>query len=433
MHGATARGLKAYLETYGCALSQAESLMMASLLEARGVEMVSSPEEADVLIINTCIVRAETEDRMRRRITWLHRYAKAQGKRLIVAGCMARAEPYVVSRLAPSASLVSPQNIHRIVDAVLGGKRSIYLLGEKPRDMLLPAKRGLIGIVPIADGCLGDCSFCIVKWARRRLTSHPPRLVVDTVRRLVEKGAREIQVTAPDTAVYGYDLGAPLLPDLLKRISEIPGDFMVRIGMMTPNYAARIIDGLVEALRQPRIYRFLHLPLQSGDDHVLKLMRRDYSVDEYRKLVKELRSKVPGLSIATDIIIGHPGETEEAFENTLSVVRELRFERVHIAQYSIRPHTEAASMPQVPEHVKKERSIRLVELVEEIGLEIHRAYVGTVRQGLVTEKGRNNTLVARLHNYTPVIIPGAKGLLGSWRQLRITGATFYDLRGYALP
>ncbi len=403
--------------------------MMESLLKNRGISIVERLEEADVIVINTCIVRAETEDKMRRRISQLYEYASKKGKKLIVAGCMARAEPYVISRIAPKASMISPQNTHRIVDAVLSRDRRLYLLGEKPRNTLSLVRRGLIGIVPIANGCLGNCSFCIVKWARRRLVSYPPRLIVGNVERLVAEGVKEIQITAPDTAVYGYDLGRPMLPELVERISEIEGDFMIRVGMMTPNYAYRIIDGLIEALNNPKVYKFVHLPLQSGDDGVLRIMRREYTVDEYRLLVREIRGKVPGVSIATDIIVGHPGETEEAFENTLRVVRELGFERIHVAQYSIRPHTEAASMRQIPEHVKKQRSLRLMRLAEEIGLKAHKPYIGRIVDGIVVEQGKGDTLVARLPNYIPLVFPESPMLMGRWSRFRVMDATFYDLRG----
>ncbi len=424
------REVKVYIETYGCALSRGESYVMETVLRGRGARIVDSPEEADVVILNTCIVRGETEDRMRRRIKALHEELSHRGKRLVVAGCMAKAMPYTVSRLAPSSSLVAPQCVHRVDEAVFSRGRVLLLGDERGRDGVLPRVfRGVIGIVPIADGCLGDCSFCVVKYARRRLISYAPRAIISTVREMVRMGAREIELTAPDTAVYGLDMcGEQLLPELVLRVAEIPGDFMVRVGMMTPEYALRILDELAEMYRHPKVYKFAHLPVQSGDDKVLKLMNRGYTVDEYIALVDELRRRVPGISIATDIIVGHPGEDEEAFQNTLRLVEKLRFERVHFAQYSPRPHTRSASMKQVPEHVKKERSKRLLEVVERVGLEVHRAYVGGIYDALVTEEGHSNTMVARLSNYMPVIVP-AGVTLGSRIKVRVLDASYYDLRG----
>ncbi len=422
-------GMRVYIETYGCALSRGESHLMETVLRRRGARIVGSLEEADVVIINTCIVRGETEDRMRRRIKSLYEVLAARGKRLVVAGCMAKAMPYTVSRLAPDSSLVAPQCVHRVDEAVFSQSRVLLLGDERRRDLLPQVIRGVIGIVPIADGCLGDCSFCVVKYARRRLVSYAPRAIVNTVRGMLERGAKEIELTAPDTAVYGVDLaGQQLLPDLVLRIVELPGDFMVRVGMMTPEYAMRILDELVEMYRHPKVYKFAHIPVQSGDDRVLKIMNRGYTVEEYVELVRELRRKVPGISIATDIIVGHPGEDEEAFRNTLKLVEELRFERVHFAQYSPRPHTRSASMKQVPEHVKKERSKRLLEVVERVGLEVHRAYVGGVYEALVTEEGHSDTRVARLSNYMPVILPGNVDL-GSRVRVRVLDASYYDLRG----
>lgn len=422
-------GVRVYIETYGCALSRGETHLMETVLRRRGARIVCSPDEADVVIINTCIVRGETEDRMRRRIRGLHDALASRGKRLVVAGCMAKAMPYTVSKLAPGSSLVAPQCVHRVDEAVFSRGRVLLLGDERRRDLLPQVIRGVIGVTPIADGCLGDCSFCVVKYARRRLVSYAPRAVVDAVRGMLEKGAREIELTAPDTAVYGVDLaGRQLLPDLVLRVAELPGDFMVRVGMMTPEYAARILDDLVEMYRHPKVYKFAHLPVQSGDNRVLKIMNRGYTVEDYVGLVRELRRKVPGISIATDIIVGHPGEDEEAFQNTVRMVEELRFERVHFSQYSLRPHTRSASMRQVPEHVKKERSKRLLEVVERVGLEVHQAYVGGVYEALVTEEGRSGTRVARLANYMPVVVPGDVGL-GSRIRVRILEASYYDLRG----
>lgn len=420
-----------YIETYGCALAQFDSLTMEYVLRRRGHGIVGSPEYADVILVNTCSVRLDTEQRIVKRLRGLQRLFP--GKRLVVAGCLAKSRPGLVARVAPGASLVSPQNASKVWVAVESESRVILLEGDRdtswmPRIPVVDA----VGTIMIQEGCLGDCSFCITKLARRTVKSYPPRLVVEAVRDLVSRGAREIRLTGQDTGVYGVDLpGKPNLADLLNAILEkVPGDYRIRVGMMTPEAALEIIDDVLEAYSDSRVYKFFHIPVQSGDDEILKLMNRGYTVGEYKSLVSKIRTKYPESMIATDIIVGHPGETEESFQETLRLVEELRFERVHIAQYTIRPRTKAAGMPQVPDPVKKERSKRLTALVERIGLEIHSKYIGRRLDALVTERGfRPGSLVARLDNYIPVIISYDRRLLGRWVTLEVLEASFYDLRG----
>jgi len=419
--------MRVYIETYGCALNRGDSAIMATVLSERGHEITENLNEAEVVIINTCAVRLETEERMKQRIRELRR----TGKRLVVAGCLAGALPATVSALAPEASVLGPQAVERIAEVVESPERQVILEGTKavkvPRVF-----EGKIFIVPIADGCAGECSFCITKLARRKLRSYPMREIVEAVREAVAKGAVEVELTAQDTAAYGLDLGGKVrLPDLVEKVAEIEGNFMVRVGMMTPEQAMSIVDGLVEALNVEKVYKFVHLPVQSGSDKVLKLMNRKYTIDEYKRLVKELRSKVPGLSVATDIIVGHPGEDEEDFQQTLDLMKELRFERIHLAMYSIRPNTVSAGLPQVPDSVKKERMKTAMGLYESIAYDIHSEYVGKTVEVLTTELGRKGSVIGRLRNYIPVVVKNESSL-GNWVKVVIEEASFYDLRGYKL-
>ena len=431
--------MKVYIETYGCALNAADSAIMASVLESRGHRIVDDVEEADVLIVNTCTVRLDTEQRMLRRIAALwRRYGGS--KRIIVAGCLAKAQPYSVKRVAPDAILVSPGNVDRVYMAVEDG---VELLREEPgRVKRLPArpwKRGVIAEVVAQEGCLSDCSFCITKFARRFLRSQPIESLVSYVKRLLDEGVVEVRLTGQDVATYGVDLyGRRMLPQLVEKLASLleGGDgcrAYLRIGMMSPDQALPVWDELLESMRHPCIYKFLHIPVQSGDDRVLKIMRRGYTVDEYREMVREARSRLPGVTIATDIIVGHPGEDEDAFRATLKLIEELRFERIHLAQYTPRPRTLAARLPQVPDPVKKERSRRVQMLMERIGLEIHREYVGARAVAIATEEGRNGTIIARLYNYMQVVLPRGSAKLGDRIDVVITGATWYDLRGKPLP
>jgi MiaB-like tRNA modifying enzyme len=427
--------LKVYFETYGCALNHADTAMMKSVLASRGYRLVDTIDDADVIVVNTCTVRLDTEERMKRRIAELYQLAAKKGALLVVAGCMAAAQPFTVKRVAPSAILVSPQNVHRVFEAI---EESRDLLDEPPtpKTLFVPREgliaRGRVAEVPVVDGCLGDCSFCITKLARRRVDSRPLDKVVSLVRRLVERGVVEVRLTGQDIAVYGVDLaGRRMLPDLIAAVAEIPGDFMVRVGMMSPDQLLPILDEVLEAMKHPKVYKFLHIPIQSGDDRVLKIMRRRYTVDDVRVIVKEARRKLAGVTIATDIIVGHPGEDEEAFQNTVRVVEELRFERVHVAQYTPRPRTPAAAMKQIPDPIKKSRSKRLMAVVERVGLEEHRRLVGSRARVLVVGPGERGGYESRLYNYVQVILPKTP-CTGCWVDVEITSATWYDVRGAPL-
>lgn len=414
--------MKVYFETYGCALNKGDTYIMMTLLQKRNHEIVSDITNADVIVLNTCDVRLETGERMKSRIKELRKY----GKKLVVAGCFASAEPAVVKMLAPEASIVGPQSLTKIVDAVENNSK-IFAISPEKIEETPRVFEGKIAIIPVVDGCAGDCNFCITKLARKVLRSYPVRSIVNAVREAVKSGAVEVELTGQDIAAYGLDLGGKIkLSDVLESVLSIEGDFMIRIGMMTPEQFARDIDGILEALKHPKMYKFLHLPVQSGDDNVLKLMNRKYTVDEYKEMVKEVRQKIPNVNITTDIIVGHPGEDESAFENTLNLMKELKFEKIHLAMYSIRPNTKSALMPQVPDAIKKERMRIAYKLYEDISLQIHKEYVGKRTRIITTEKGKGNTVIGRMINYIPVIVENAE--LGRWYEVEITDYSFFDLR-----
>ncbi len=422
--------MRVYVETYGCALNRSDEALMKHILTERGHSIVADPSSADVVIINTCTVRLDTEQHMLKKITSLRRLVQERNVKLVVAGCLPAAQPYKVLKTAPEASLVSPQNSSRIHVAVESSGKVVMLDGVRERDRIGLFFENRIAPIPIQEGCLSNCSFCITRHARRVLMSHTIEAIVKSIETAVRMGAVEIQLTGMDLGTYGVDLyGKRYLPELVRKISTLQGEFRVRIGMINPEHLPPILDELVEAVYSDRrIYRFLHIPLQSGSDKVLKAMNRKYTVDEYRGLIKEVKRKISDVSIATDIIVGHPFEDEEDFENTLKVIKELEFERVHFAGYSVRPNTLSAGMPNIPTRARKERMLRMLETVEEVGLKVREKYVGSTLPVFVTEY--SNTWVGRLDNYIPVILLGG-GLLdyGVSVEAVIEKATFYDLRG----
>lgn len=433
------RALNVYIETYGCALNKADSMIMISELEKRGHRIVYDIESADAVIINTCIVRRETEERMLLRLEELRKYSN--DKKIIVAGCMASVMPATIKEIIPNASIVSTQGINRISDVLSSDKPLHIGLLEDARDFLridvsgrlrLGDNRDLSIQIPIAQGCMSDCAFCITKYARPVLRSYSMKAIKRAVEEAVKLGFREIELTAQDTAVYGFDLDKRFtLPDLLREVVEVEGDFMIRVGMMNPQWLDKIIDDLIEVYKEPKIFKFLHIPVQSGDDRVLKIMKRGYTVQEFIDYVNEFREKIPDINIATDIIVGHPGEDDEAFENTKRLLEEVKFDRVHIAQYSVRPFTEAAAMPQIDEKIKKKRSSELQRVQERIGLEINSSFIGKRMKVLIIKRGYGGRgYIGRSMSYRTVVIRDSNDTyLGRYAYIDIDDATYYDLRG----
>jgi threonylcarbamoyladenosine tRNA methylthiotransferase CDKAL1 len=423
---------KYYIETYGCALAHYESLIMKEELNANGFSQAEGENDADVIIVNTCAVRLDTEQRIAERLEEI--VSKYPNKKLIVAGCLAKARPGLIKSIAPRASLLSPQRVHRVVEAAR--EHIVDLSDNRP---LVSPKRppvsGKIATIMIQEGCRNKCSYCITKVARGAPRSFPPRIIVEQVKRSVELGAVEIRLTGTDTGAYGIDLKPRIsLPHLLRMIlDKVEGEYFIRVGMMTPEEALRIIDDLLDVYRDKRIFKFFHIPVQSGSDRVLKLMGRRYSSSDFIGLHKTVKNRFPESLFATDIIVGHPGESESDFQDTVSLVKSLRFERVHLAQYSIRPHTKAAAMRQISDGVKKRRSIFLNKLIIEIGSEIYGAYVGKIVEAIpVSVSFRGNMITARLSNYFPVILSGTNGLQAKKVLAKVVDASYFDLRGIVL-
>ncbi|MEM2347680.1 MAG: tRNA (N(6)-L-threonylcarbamoyladenosine(37)-C(2))-methylthiotransferase, partial [Sulfolobales archaeon] len=369
--------MKVYIETYGCALNKADSSLMKALLLNRGHEVLENLNDADVVVINTCTVRMDSEERILKRLRQLVKILN--GRKLVITGCMVSTQPYTLKQITPTASLISPQNITKVVEVIESPNVENLIVGIRDTSQLLCSIDGRVASIPIAEGCVGDCSYCIVKLARRRLTSYKPELIINSVREAVSKGAVEVELTAQDTAAYGLDLGGMNLPKLVREVVDrVEGNYMIRIGMANPNTLRPILDELIEVLKEPKVFKYLHIPLQSGDDKVLKIMKRWYTSEDFINIVRELRRKIPGINIATDIIVGHPGEGDEEFEHTLNLINSVQPDKVHIAQYTPRPRTESSKMAQVSEQIKKKRSTLLTKVVEEIGMKINKEYIGSI-------------------------------------------------------
>jgi len=370
------------------------------------------------VIVNTCAVTEKTERKVLRRLRQI------QGQRLIVGGCLAAARADAVEGLEC-----------RKVTGILRGSAAreiLQLFGEapaiRPALSIRPGRCG-IGIVNIAEGCTGVCSYCIVKMARGRLESRFPEAVEEAVIGLVRSGAVEVQLTAQDTAAYGLEIGTSLA-ELLARIAELPGDFMIRVGMMNPNTAKPRLKELIHAFAYPKVYKFVHMPVQSGSDAVLRMMRRSYIAEDCIKVCRLLRESFPSTSFATDVIVGFTGEEDGDFAKTMQLLQEIRPDKVNVTKYSKRPGTAAAELYDMPDRIKKDRSRKATKQWLSIAGGINERRLGSILTVLVTEGGWGGCVKARDQNHTRMLVRGAHAL-GSRPRVRIISSNSFYLMGLA--
>ena len=410
----------------------ADSEVLAGCLAQAGFQLAASEAEADVLIYNTCAVKGPTENRI---IDALKRAPK--GKKLIVAGCLPMISFERLMREVRFDGVVGPSVGKEIVDVVarvLDGEKVVELAGldAKPKlDLPRVKSNPVISVVPVNYGCLGSCAYCCVVFARGHLRSYSIKEVAERVQSDFAAGAREFWVTSQDTACYGRDLDSNLA-ELLEALGGLAGDFKVRVGMMTPNMVTDMQNKLIEAFRSDKIFKFLHLPVQSGDDETLKRMRRFYTAEQFKGIVDAFRTEFPDLTLATDVIVGFPGETAEAFENTLKLLEEVKPDVINVSKFFARPKTAAAQMQDdlVEREEIKRRSTVAAQLAKRISFERNQRWVGWVGEVLVDEKGKvEGSWVGRNFAYKPVAIKSNDNLLGKTVRVKVVEASATYLKG----
>jgi len=408
--------MRVFVKSFGCSANLADGEVLAGCLAEAGFEPTSSVSSADVVIYNTCAVKGPTENRA---VETLKRFPKK--KRVIVAGCLPLINFERLCREVRFDGVVGPAaaaGIVNVVKRVKDGERVIELEGAvtaKPV-LSLPRLRSnpVISVLPVSYGCLGECAYCCVLFARGRLRSYTVDEVIQRMKKDLAEGAKEFWITSQDAASYGRDIGTNITK-LLHAIADIQDDFRVRVGMMTPNMTTDILSDLIEAFRNEKIYKFVHLPIQSGDNDVLKRMKRSYNAKEFTKIVNAFRTAFPEIALSTDVICGFPGETQQAFENTLRIISDIKPDIVNVSKFFARPKTAAAEMGidfVEPNEVKR-RSSTIANLAKRISLERNRRWIGWAGEVLLDEKGKiPGTWVGRNFAYKPIVIKNSNNLLG---------------------
>ncbi|WP_458403023.1 tRNA (N(6)-L-threonylcarbamoyladenosine(37)-C(2))-methylthiotransferase [Methanobrevibacter sp.] len=415
--------MKTYIETYGCTFNKADSQIIAGVLNENEIDIVDNIEEADVIILNTCYVKLPTENKVIYKIQQLQE--KFPDKKIIVSGCMVEIDPEKLEKVAPNCSWIGPHQLNKsadIVNATYCGEviRETGFSKESKVGVPKLSDGSLIHIIQICEGCLGACTFCCTRFARGPLNSYPISDIVEEARKALDDGACEIQLTAQDTAAYGKDSGEKL-SDLIKEVANLEGDFRIRVGMMHPKNILNDVDEIIDAIKHPKVYNFIHLPVQSGSDKVLSEMRRGHTIGQYVDIVDKFKKEIPDLTLATDIIVGYPTETDDDFNQTVELLEKVKPSLIHLSKYQHRKGAISSSLPEVPPAVMKKRSKFLSELKSQITADENLELVGTTQNVLVVEKGSKGGFIAKTDSYIPVIVDDVD--VGSFVNVKITDAT----------
>jgi len=306
-----------------------------------------------------------------------------------------------IKETLPNAKLLPPQNSYQILD-VLNNEEVVF--SEKNKTLFSKYYEDISAPIAIAEGCTFSCSYCITSLARGKLKSYPIKEIKQDIRSAIKQGCKEIQLTAQDTSSYGLDLKSNL-GELLMNIKEIEGDYRVRVGMMNPYTLMKNFDSIIKGFEDSKIYKFLHLPVQSGDNEILKKMNRKYTVEEFSDTINKFRKKFPNVTISTDIIVGFPTETEKQFQNTFDMLKRIKPDITNITRFSARPFTKAKAMKgRIKTEIVKDRSRKITKLCNAISKKNNLKHIGEEYSVLITEKGKNETFVGRAENYKPIVI-----------------------------
>ena len=421
--------MKVYIESYGCTFNKADGQIMAGVLNENDIDLVDTIDDADVVIVNTCYVKLPTENKV------IHKIQKLQknypDKKIIVGGCMVEIDPEKLESIGPDCSWIGPHQLNKVADVVektYCGEviRESGFSKESKVNVPKITDDSLIHIIQICEGCLGACTFCCTRFARGPLNSYPIEDIKAEAKWAIENGAREIQLTAQDTAAYGRDTGEKL-SDLIKEVANLDGDFRVRVGMMHPKNILNDVDEIIDAIKHPKVYDFIHLPVQSGSDKVLKEMRRGHTIVQYLEIVDKFKSEIPDLTLATDIIVGFPTETDDDFEKTVELLNDVKPSIIHLSKYQHRKGAISSSLKEIPHHVMKKRSKFLSEIKSEITQAENEELLDSYQNILVVEKGSKGGFIAKTDSYIPVVVENVS--LGEFVRVKITQATATYLMG----
>ncbi len=431
--------LKYSIFTMGCRLNENDSEKICGMLEKMGYSKTDDVSNANLIIFNTCCVRENAEDKLFGKLGEIKKYKEKNGTIIAVCGCMMQ-ENHIVDKINSSYRFVDiifgthtlhklPEDIYKILKDRVKVQDVIDIEGKVYEGLPIKRNNNISASVTIMYGCNNFCSYCIVPYVRGRERSRKPEDILDEIRELVKDGYKEVTLLGQN--VNSYNGGDNYtFANLLADVDKIDG--IERIRFVSP-HPKDFTDDVIEQIAQSsKICKIIHLPLQSGSSNILKIMNRKYTKEQYLKLAKKMKEKIPGVVFSTDIIVGFPGETQEDFYETLDVVNKIKFEQIYMFIYSRRVGTPADKMEnQIPEEIKHRRFDELKKIVEEQILQNNQKYIGTIQKVLVEGKSKNNEkmLTGRTDTNKVVIFEGKEDLINQMVDLKIVSEHMWYLKG----
>ena len=442
-----------YIKTFGCSVNQSDSELMSGLLKEAGFDVINdyadevkdisensaiSPQNIDVIIINSCTVKNLAESKFFKEL----RKWKTRNVKIIVAGCITQAEPKLLEKELKDVSVIGTRQIVHVVDIVndvLDDKIVQNIENDINERLNLPKVRriGIVEIIPISEGCMSNCTYCKTKFARGELLSYPREKIIAQFKSALKDGCKEFWITSQDNGCYGFDMYRKekyFLPQLLNDLLVLDGDFRIRLGMSNPDHVDRIKDDLVKTFKHPKMFKFLHIPVQSGNDKVLREMKRQHNIKDFYNIISLFRREILGISISTDLIAGFPGETNEEFNDTLKLIKEIKFDVLNFSRFWLRKGTPAEKMKQLQGNVIKERAEKIKQLFNKMIEEQNKVWLGRECVILIDEISRDGSFIGRNDYYKQIVI---KPLyedkisikLGDWVKVKVVQTHRYTLSG----
>ncbi|HDR1924316.1 TPA: tRNA (N6-isopentenyl adenosine(37)-C2)-methylthiotransferase MiaB [Pasteurella multocida] len=434
---------KLHIKTWGCQMNEYDSSKMADLLNStHGLELTEIPEEADVLLLNTCSIREKAQEKVFHQLgRWKELKKHKPGLVIGVGGCVASQEGEHIRTRAPYVDIIfGPQTLHRLpemINQIRGGKSSVVDVSfpeiEKFDRLPEPRAEGPTAFVSIMEGCNKYCSFCVVPYTRGEEVSRPVDDVLFEIAQLAEQGVREVNLLGQNVNAYRgatHDDGICTFAELLRLVAAIDGIDRLRF---TTSHPIEFTDDIIDVYRDtPELVSFLHLPVQSGSDRVLSMMKRNHTALEYKSIIRKLRAVRPEIQISSDFIVGFPGETAEDFEQTMNLIAQVNFDMSFSFIYSARPGTPAADMPDdVTEEEKKQRLYVLQQRINNQASQFSRAMLGTEQRVLVEGPSKKDLmeLTGRTETNRIVNFVGTPDMIGKFVDVKITDVFTNSLRG----
>lgn len=430
-----------FIETFGCSANQNNSEILAGLLSRAGFILTNNQELADIIILNTCVVKEKTEKKIEQKIKDLKQFSSK--KLLIIAGCMPQTDAKKIKKINPNSILIGTKNYKEILNLIRDWKekkldwqkQENYLKNIEEIKLSIPKipNNKLISIQQISEGCLGNCNYCKTKLAKGKLFSYPKEQIIKSIENDLENGAKEIWLTSQDNAAYGQDSKNKRSQyiELLKEILNLKHKFKLRLGMSNPDNILPILNELIEVYKNPKVYKFLHIPIQSSSNNILTDMNRKYKIEEVERIIKEFKKSIPNVVIATDIIVGYPTETEEDHKKNIVFLETFKPDVLNISKFSSHKGTQAGKLKTLAGNLIKKRTAELMQVHRSGAKENKQKYLNNILKVFINKKIPSGERLheARDENYNIILVKCDKEMLGKEVEVIITEIGVHHLIG----